>query len=214
MTGKKQFEHFEEVYKGDIDAIPWNHEEPPELLVGLVESGQVKVGRALDLGCGLGNYVIWLAGQGFDVVGVDGSPTAVEVAKRNAKRKKVKCGFVVADLTGKWPDLGKPFDFIYDWGLLHHIMPEHRGKYVENVHDVLKPVGKYASLCFNEKDTSFEGTGKYRGTHLGTGVYLSSEKELRELYERFFRIIDFRVFESSAKINHVFNYCFMERKER
>ncbi len=223
MTEKKSYEHFEEVYKGDIDEIPWNHEQPPELLVELVETwlrqgyagqgGQAKEFRVLDLGCGLGNYVIWLAQKGFDVVGVDGSPTAIKIAKKNAKKKKVKCKFLAADLTGKWPDVGTGFDFVYDWGLLHHIMPEYRDRYVRDVHRVLKPGGKYASLCFNEKDTSFEGTGKYRGTHLDTQVYLSSERELRELFGKFFRIIDFRVFESSAKMNHVFNYCFMERKE-
>ena len=229
MKGKKRFEHFEEVYKGDIEEIPWNHEQPPELLVELVESGQVKKGKALDLGCGLGNYVIWLAKKGFDVVGVDGSPTAIKIAKKNAKRKKVKCKFLNSDLTERWPheitnprirtknksliSRGKPFDFVYDWGLLHHIMPEDRDRYIRKVHRVLKPKGKYASLCFNEKDESFEGTGKYRGTRLGTDVYLSSEKELRKLYGKYFRIIDFRVFESVSKITHVFNYCFMERKE-
>jgi SAM-dependent methyltransferase len=216
MTMDEKFSRgAEEIYSNvPSDEIPWNNMEPPELLVELVESGKVEAGRALDLGCGLGNYAIWLAGKGFDVVGVDASPTAIKIAKRNAKKKKVKCEFVVADLTGEWPDLGRQFDFVYDWGLLHHIMPKNRDKYIENVHRVLKPKGKYVSLCFNEKDTAFEGTGKYRGTRLGTNVYLSSEKQLRELFGRLFRIIDIRVFESAGKMmRHVFNYCLMERKE-
>jgi SAM-dependent methyltransferase len=262
MSDKQMYEHFEEIYKGGSPGeIPWNSVQPPELLVELVESGQVKPGRALDLGCGLGNYAIWLAGKGFDVVGVDASPTAIKIAKRNArlrqgatpwqaKRKKGKCKFLVADLTGEWPDLGSPreinnlrirsknkplisrgkqFDFVYDWGLLHHIMPENRGKYIENVNGVLKTGGstpstssgqasspqggKYLSMCFNERDTAFEGTGKYRQTSLGTAVYLSSEKELRGLFGRFFKIIDFRVLKVAGKImTHIFNYCFMERK--
>ena len=236
----------EEIYSNTpLDEIPWNNVQPPELLVELVDSGQVKPGKALDLGCGLGNYAIWLAGKGFDVVGVDASPTAIKIAKRNArlrqgatpwqaKRKKGKCKFLVADLTGEWPDLGSPreinnlrirsknkplisrgkqFDFVYDWGLLHHIMPENRDKYIENVHRVLKPKGNYLSICFNEKDTAFEGAGKYRQTSLGTAVYLSSEKELRELFGRFFKIIDFRVLEIQGKVmTHIFNYCFMENR--
>jgi len=212
----------EEIYSSTPpDEVPWNSDEPPPLLAELVNSGSVKPGRTLDLGCGLGNYAIWLAGRDFDVVGVDASPTAIKIARQNAKKrldvarhkKKAKCKFLVADLTEKWPDLGKHFDFVYDWGLLHHILPEKRGKYVENVHRVLKPDGKYLSLCFNEKDTAFKGSGKYRKTKLGTVVYLSFEKELRELFRRFFRIIDFRVIENTGKfMTHVFNYCFMERK--
>lgn len=208
-------EHFDEIYKRSPDEIPWNSEEPPELLVELVESGKVKQGRALDLGCGLGNYVIWLAGCGFEVVGVDASMAAIKIAKQNAKKRKVKCRFSVADLTGQWPDLGGQFDFVYDWGLLHHILPENRDKYVENVHSVLRPAGRYVSVCFNEKDAAFEGTGKYRQTRMGTVVYLSSEKELRKLFERFFMIIDFRVLEITGKVmTHIFNYCLMERKRQ
>jgi SAM-dependent methyltransferase len=208
MTGK----HFNDIYKEvPPEEIPWNSEQPPELLVELVESGQVKVGRALDLGCGLGNYAIWLAGRGFEVVGVDASPTAIKIASRNAEKKGVKCKFVVGNITGSWTDFGTGFDFVYDWGLLHHIMPENRGKYVENIHRVVKQGGKYLSMCFNEKDTAFEGSGKYRRTKLGTAVYLSSEKELRATFGRFFKIIDFRVLEITGKVmTHIFNYCFME----
>jgi cyclopropane fatty-acyl-phospholipid synthase-like methyltransferase len=215
MTDEHKDKRFNDIYKNiPLEEIPWNSVQPPELLVELVEGGSVNPDKALDLGCGLGNYAIWLAEKGFEVVGIDGSPTAIKIAKKNARKKKVKCKFLVADLTGRWPDLGKPFDFVYDWGLLHHIMPENRDKFVENVHDCLKAGGKYLSMCFNEKDTAFEGTGKYRQTKLGTAVYLSSEKELRVTFGRFFNIIDFRVLEVSGKfMTHIFNYCFMKRIE-
>ena len=209
-------EHFEQIYKGSRpEEIPWNSEQPPELLVELVEGDRIKRGRALDLGCGLGNYAIWLASKGFEVMGLDCSPTAIKIAKQNAKRRKIKCKFLVADLTGDWPDWGSQFDFVYDWGLLHHIPPKQRPAYVQNVHKVLKQQGKYASLCFNEKDTAFEGTGKIRNTQMRTAVYLSGEDELRNLFSKFFEIIDFRVLEIAGKfMTHVFNYCFMQRKER
>ncbi len=227
-----------EIYRATpAEGIPWNNEQPPQLLVELVESGKIRAGRTLDLGCGLGNYALWLAGKGFDVVGVDASTTAIKKAKQKAKDKKVKCEFLVADVTDDWPDWGGPFDFAYDWGLLHHILPDNREKYVGNVHRVLKPGGKYLSLCFNEKDSHFNVSSattstvrprspqassgqasspqdeKYRKTKLGTMVYLSSEEELQELFGRYFEIIESRVFEAKGKVmSHVFNYFFMERK--
>ena len=115
MTDKHNDKHFNDIYKEITpEEIPWNNEQPPELLVELVESGQVKAGKTLDLGCGLGNYAIWLAGKGFNVVGVDASPTAIKIARRNAKDKGVKCKFVVGDVTGSWADFGTGFDFVYD----------------------------------------------------------------------------------------------------
>lgn len=38
-------------------------------------------GRALDIGCGEGADVLWLAQQGWEVVGIDHAPTAVARAK-------------------------------------------------------------------------------------------------------------------------------------
>lgn len=48
--------------------IPWNIETPPKALVELVESGKVKPCKTIDLGCGTGNYAIYLANKGFNVL--------------------------------------------------------------------------------------------------------------------------------------------------
>ncbi len=57
-------------------------------------------GRALDLGCGEGADVIWLAGQGWDATGVDISPTAIGRATVAAGAAGLgdRARFVVADL--------------------------------------------------------------------------------------------------------------------
>ena len=45
--------------------IPWNIESPPRELVRLVETGQVKPCKTIELGCGAGNYAIYLAGKAY-----------------------------------------------------------------------------------------------------------------------------------------------------
>ena len=49
---------------------PWDTGITPPELRAVVESGQVPPGRALDLGCGTGTNVIYLARHGLEVVGV------------------------------------------------------------------------------------------------------------------------------------------------
>lgn len=197
-----------------LEEIPWNIETPPDALVELVESGKVEPCKTIDLGCGAGNYAIYLASKGFDVTGVDISPMAIKIVKENAKEKRVKCNFLVADVLGDLEEVVKgTFDFAYDWELLHHIFPEKRKKYVENVHRILNPGGKYLSVCFSEKDPQFGGSGKYRETPLGTILYFSSEDELRDLFDPYFNIIDLRTIEISGKFApHIANYTFMEKK--
>ena len=53
------------------DKIPWNQETPPEILVDLVENGKIQPTTGIDLGCGMGNYAIYLAGKGFTMTGIE-----------------------------------------------------------------------------------------------------------------------------------------------
>ena len=51
---------------------------------GSYKSGMVRPCLAIDLGCGAGNYAVWLAGLGFAVTGVDSSPAAIRIARGKA----------------------------------------------------------------------------------------------------------------------------------
>ena len=87
-------DQMEQIYSETPPAdIPWNIETPPKALVELIDSGQIQPCKAIDLGCGAGNYAIYLASLGFDVTGVDISPSAIALAEANAKQKGVTCRF-------------------------------------------------------------------------------------------------------------------------
>jgi SAM-dependent methyltransferase len=195
------------------EAIPWNIETPPKTLVELVESEKIKPCKAIDLGCGAGHYAIYLAGRGFDITGIDISPTAIKIAREKAEKENAKCIFIVADVLGSLDEVKDTFDFAYDWSLLHHVYPEHRKKYIENVNRILNSGGKYLSVCFSEKDPQFGGSGKYRKTPLGTILYFSSEEELRELFSACFKIIELKTIQIEGKFSpHLADYAFMEKK--
>jgi 2-polyprenyl-3-methyl-5-hydroxy-6-metoxy-1,4-benzoquinol methylase len=209
----KQIE-IDKIYR-DMHAadIPWNIETLPKALVGLIDTGKVKPCKTIDLGCGAGNYAIYLAIKGFDVTGVDISPTAIKIAKENANKKGVESNFIVADVLGDLDELEKTFDFAYDWELLHHILPEEMEKYIKNVYKILNPKGKYLSVCFNEKDPLFGGSGKYVKTRIGTVLYISSKEELRDLLDPCFNIKELKTIEIAGKSGlRIVNYAFMEKK--
>lgn len=187
MTIKKQMDA---IYR-DLapDEIPWNIEEPPGVLVDLVESDWVRPCDAADLGCGAGNHALWLASRGFRMTGIDISSEAVDVATRLASARDESVRFIARDLTGVVDDLEASFDFAYDWKVLHHVFPEHREQWAANVHRMLRPGGRYLSLCFSDQEpTGFDGGGKHRTTPLGTTLYLSSQEEVHEMFEPFFAI--------------------------
>ncbi|MFI6904234.1 class I SAM-dependent methyltransferase [Nonomuraea sp. NPDC050394] len=76
--------------------------QPNTMLVTEVEG--MAPGRALDLGCGEGGDVVWLARRGWRVTGVDVSRVALERAGEHAKEAGV------ADLVDlRWHQLGESF---------------------------------------------------------------------------------------------------------
>jgi len=196
-----------------LDRIPWNNETPPEQFIDLVETGKVQPCRAIDLGCGAGNYAIYLAAHGFEVTGVDSSPAAITIAEGNARKHNVRCRFIIADLLGDLHEIPGHFDFAFDWEFLHHIFPEDREKYVQNVSKILTSGAWYLSVSFAETDPHFGGTGKFRTTPIGTTLYFSSESELRELFSPVFIIHDLKTIEVGGRFGiHRAVYVLSQRR--
>lgn len=208
MKDKMKSENVDAIYRDiPLEKIPWNIESPPPELVDMVESGSLQPGRAVDLGCGLGNYTTWLAQQGFDAVGLDGSPNAIRIAKERAKEKKIDCRFFVADLTSPLEQTFDPFDFALEWSLLHHIHPEQRAQYMKNVASLLTKGGRYLSVCFNESDPYFGGKEKFRRTPIGTVLYFSNLDELHSLYKPHFEILESKIIHSPGKAEKPHAFC-------
>jgi len=198
-------EIFEEIYEKTED--PWTKTQPPEELIKLVESGKIKPCKTIDIGCGRGFYSAYLASKGFDVTGIDFSEKAIQYANEQGVNVKF-IAMDVADLS----KLREKFDFVLEWGVLHHIMPPQRQKYVKDVANLLNKGGKYLSLCFNEQSSGFGG-GKYRTSLLSTKIYFSSQSELRELFEPYFHIIEAKIITMGGGKgqSHIGNYFFMEK---
>lgn len=78
-------------------------------------AAELTPGRALDLGCGEGADVLWLAGQGWDATGVDISPTAVSRGTQAAAAAGLsdRAHFVAMDASdpGALPE-GERYDLI------------------------------------------------------------------------------------------------------
>ena len=126
--------------------LPWDTGEPEPLLVEFVTSGGVTPGRALEIGAGTGTNAIWMAKRGFDALGVDVSPLAVEKAQAKMGQRKLCCRFAAWDILAAPPPDG-PFQFVFDRGCFH-VFDEagEREKFAAHVAAVLAPSGLWLSL--------------------------------------------------------------------
>lgn len=123
---------------------------PPELVAFVHDAAP---GRALDLGCGTGTNVAYLAQHGWDAVGIDFSPKAISLARARARALRVTdhARFLVADVS-RPPELGASFSLVLDIGCLHSVPPASRGAYADVVLHTLRDGGTYLLYAFCPPD--------------------------------------------------------------
>lgn len=126
---------------------PWDSGRPPQELVQLVESGDLQPGRAIDLGCGTGTSVVYMAQHGFEVTGVDIAARAIAKARRKVRAAGVAATLLASDVT-RLPEIAGPFDFALDSGCFHSLRPDTRSAYVQTLLRLLAPGGHYLLWCF------------------------------------------------------------------
>lgn len=125
---------------------PWDTGEPNEYLVEFVKSAAVAKGDALEVGCGTGTNALWLAGEGFTVLGIDVSAVALEKARAKGAGTGSRCRFEQLDFLNDAVS-GGPFDLVFDLGCFHLFdEARERASFAERVASLLASGGCWLSL--------------------------------------------------------------------
>lgn len=126
---------------------PWDSGVPaPELVRAIAGCAP---GRALDLGCGTGTNVRYLAEQGWRVAGVDFVPRAIAQARRKLRGLEDRAALFVGDVTRlETLALPGPFDLALDMGCYHSLDDAGRRRYMAGLRRWLAPGGQYLLYAF------------------------------------------------------------------
>lgn len=123
--------------------LPWFSPDPSPLVVRAVVEGFLpRPCAVLDVGCGAGSNVLYLARQGFESHGVDLSPGAVRAANDRAREANLTIDVRVGDGL----DLGFPsarFGGVIDHGCFHTLPVRRRPDYAREISRVLRPGGAF-----------------------------------------------------------------------
>lgn len=121
--------------------VPWDSGvSPPELVEVIEGQPPATPGRALDLGCGTGTNVVYLARHGWDVTGVDVVPAAIAKARAKVAAASVAASLHAGDVT-RLDRLGlEPgFDLLFDLGCYHGVPEGRRDAYAAGVSRLAAP---------------------------------------------------------------------------
>src|ERR1035437_2940838 len=138
----------EDRFKGRYEAhdTPWDIGQPDFNLIQTVTKTPIKPCNAVDIGCGTGDNAIWLAQQGFTVLGIDTSAVAIERAKEKASKANANCGFLVSNILTSQVE-GAPFGFVFDRGCFRVLeADQERKSFADNVDRHVGKDGLWLSL--------------------------------------------------------------------
>lgn len=161
---------------------PWDTRiTPPEVEAFWAERPIVAGDRALDLGCGAGTNVVFLARRGLQAVGVDLAGTALQLGRQRVAAESsplaTHASFVQADVT-RLPIAGLDAVYILDIGCLHGIDPSARQGYALSVIANLAPGGHYHLYAFDRLPEAPDSTAT---TDASDATDATDERSLRGL---------------------------------
>ena len=150
MDSTPTFSRFDDAYK--TRTAPWVIDEPQPAIVELQRAGWIH-SKVLDIGCGTGEHTILLTRLGYDVLGIDFSPHAVEQARASAAEKGVDARFEVADAMNLGSDPG--YQTVVDSALFHIFDDADRARYVSSLHTAALPGGLVHVLALSDAGRGF-----------------------------------------------------------
>jgi len=149
-------ESFDKLYRGEPvveggpapPGVPWDVHQAQPRLMELEALGGFS-GEVLDIGCGLGDNAIYLASRGHSVTGLDGSPAAIDEARRRAAAAGVTVTFDVADATDLKGYDGR-FDTVVDSALYHCLDENGQQAYIAALYRATRPGARLHLSCFSD----------------------------------------------------------------
>jgi len=174
----------------------------------------------LEIGCGTGANLWYLAREGFNVTGIDGSKTAIEKSSKRLFEENLKARLFTGDIINL-PFNDGEFDCIVDVECLSCNNKENSEKILSELARTLKNDGLFYSRTFTNEMyngvSSFsdknEITNAQSGPLAGKGlIRLTKKDEILELYGNHFNVrsvdkLEYTQFNGEQKISEFIIIC-------
>jgi len=138
----------------------------------------------LDLGCGAGRHCMFLAKNGFDVVGLDASESALRIASRWVREEKLANVTLVRGSMTDLPSGDGRFDAVISISVMHHALKRDVSKSMAEIYRIIKKDGVFFANLVSIYDPRY-GTGQKVEENTFRFPEAFEEKRFEELHHFF-----------------------------
>lgn len=115
---------------------------PPRLSKVISKAYLKKGTRSLDVGCGRGEFVLFLAKNGIAAYGVDYAKAAVKISGELLKKNEPINAHILRSASDYLAFKGNSFDVVFLNDVVEHLYPEQLQKTLEELNRILAPDGQ------------------------------------------------------------------------
>lgn len=154
--------------------------------------------RLLEVGCGAGANVWYMAREGFEVTGIDASATGIQIAKSRLDSEGLLARMIIGDVS-RLPFESEYFDAVIDSECIYSNRFEDAEKILDEVKRVLRTGGLFYSRTFTDKNyigQRYDIVGEMEYLNISDGPMagkgfcrLVNHSSIQKLYGKRFRII-------------------------
>jgi tellurite methyltransferase len=129
------------------------------------------VRTVLDLGCGIGRHALYLAGEGFEVTGLDASRAGLDATRATAER----AGLPVRLCLGTFTDLpfrSACFDAVLSWNVIYHGDGDVARQAIAEIERTLTPDGLFQGTMISKRHYRYG-----QGTEIRPNTFVIDEDQ-------------------------------------
>lgn len=142
-----------------------------------------KLNKVLDLGCGSGRHVVKLAEEGFEVAGIDMSPSAASLAEKWLHQKGLEAEIIVANFDDKQKDFDDgSFDGVLAVNTLEYGEEGEFGENLKQINRLLRENG-LVFIVYRTEASELK--------HPDVPIQFLTEEQFKVSIEKYFQIEDF-----------------------
>jgi methyl halide transferase len=145
-------------------------------------------GKIAVLGCGKGQDALLFSTAGFEVMGFDFAPSAIDHASKLAQARALNAQFLQRDIFDLAAEFPQGFDYILEHTCFCAIDPTLRSSYVQLVKKLLRPQGQLIALFYTHQRS-------------GGPPFGIKPAEVLDFFSPYFEVISFQVAKNSITRN-------------
>jgi len=192
------------------------HRDLPKIIKLLKKQ---KAKKVLDLGCGTGRHVVYLAQKGFEVYGTDISKTAVGMTKKWLKSEGLTGKIITQDMAERLPFPSGLFDAVISVQVIHHGRIDVIRKTIKEIGRVTSPGGLiFVTVPIYKGPITGVKKGAWTMKRIANRTYVPLDGMEKGLPHYFFKTAELRrVFKnfkiSKAYFDNTNHYCLIGTKK-